>query len=86
MTIPTRCVREDKLSIMWDAPWQPIRDSAALQRYWRDDLSPVKRCSGTCSRSLGKNNVKDIGLGFDCRVLYQRPRSAPSTSIPPASA
>ena len=35
----TSAVRQDKLSIMWDAPWQPIRDSAALQRYWRDDLA-----------------------------------------------
>lgn len=35
----TNAVRQDKLSIMWDAPWQPIRDSAALQRYWRDDLA-----------------------------------------------
>ncbi|STW66788.1 protein YhjJ [Klebsiella michiganensis] len=35
----TDAVRQDKLSLMWDAPWQPIRDSVALQRYWRDDLA-----------------------------------------------
>ena len=39
VSIMTNAVRQDKLSIMWDAPWQPIRDSAALQRYWRDDLA-----------------------------------------------
>lgn len=49
VSIMTNAVRQDKLSIMWDAPWQPIRDSAAPQRYWRDDLA-VKLFWHACSR------------------------------------
>ncbi len=77
----TNAVRQDKLSIMWDAPWQPIRDSAALQRYWRDDLAR-EALFWHVQQSLSKNNVKDIGLGFDCRVLYQRAQCAINIDSP----
>ena len=63
VSIMTNAVRQDKLSIMWDAPWQPIRDSAALQRYWRDDLAR-EALFWHVQQSLSKNNVKDIGLGL----------------------
>ena len=33
-------------------------------------------------QSLSKNNVKDIGLGFDCRVLYQRAQCAINIDSP----
>ncbi len=49
VSIMTDAVRQDRLSIMWDTPWQPIRESAALLRYWRAD-SPVRRCSGMFSK------------------------------------
>ena len=39
VSIMTDAVRQDRLSIMWDTPWQPIRESAALLRYWRADLA-----------------------------------------------
>ncbi|MDI5536285.1 hypothetical protein MJM28_30345, partial [Salmonella enterica subsp. enterica serovar Montevideo] len=29
VSIMTDAVRQDRLSIMWDTPWQPIRESAA---------------------------------------------------------
>ncbi len=45
----TDAVRQDRLSIMWDTPWQPIRESAALLRYWRADLA-ARRCSGMFSK------------------------------------
>jgi hypothetical protein len=32
-------VKQDTLSIMWDSPWHPIRDSQNLLRYWRGDLA-----------------------------------------------
>ena len=32
-------VKQDTLSIMWDSPWHPIRDSQSLLRYWRGDLA-----------------------------------------------
>lgn len=32
-------MRQDILSLVWDMPWQPIRDSQALARYWHSDLA-----------------------------------------------
>ena len=70
VSIMTDSVRQDRLSIMWDAPWQPIRESAALERYWRADLAR-EALFWHIQQNLSKNN-KEIGLGFDCRVLFQR--------------
>jgi predicted Zn-dependent peptidase len=81
VSIMTDAVRQDKLSIMWDSPWQPIRDSAALQRYWRDDLAR-EALFWHVQQNLSKSNVKDIGLGFDCRVLYQRAQCAINIDSP----
>lgn len=77
----TDAVRQDKLSLMWDAPWQPIRDSVALQRYWRDDLAR-EALFWHVQQNLSKSNIKDIGLGFDCRVLYQRAQCAINIESP----
>ncbi|AFJ45289.1 M16 family metallopeptidase [Shimwellia blattae] len=61
----------DRVAIMWDNPWTPIRDSAALLRYWRADLAR-EALFWHVQQSLSKNNIRDMDLGFDCRVLYQR--------------
>ena len=71
VSIMTNAVRQDRLSIMWDTPWQPIRESAALQRYWRADLAR-EALFWHIQQKLSRTNMKDIGLGFDCRVLYLR--------------
>lgn len=71
VSIMTDAVRQDRLSIMWDAPWQPIRESAALLRYWRADLAR-EALFWHIQQKLSRTNLKDIGLGFDCRVLYLR--------------
>ncbi|MDP1276976.1 insulinase family protein, partial [Klebsiella pneumoniae] len=63
--IMTNAVRQDKLSIIGDAPWQPIRDSAARQRYWRDDLAR-DALFWHVQPSLSTNHVKDSGRGVDC--------------------
>ena len=81
VSIMTDAVRQDKLSLMWDAPWQPIRDSVALQRYWRDDLAR-EALFWHVQQNLSKSNIKDIGLGFDCRVLYQRAQCAINIESP----
>lgn len=49
VSIMTDAVRQDRLSIMWDTPWQPIRESAALLRYWRADgpRGAVLACSAS---------------------------------------
>lgn len=74
VSIMTDAVRQDRLSIMWDAPWQPIRESSALLRYWRADLAR-EALFWHVQQTLSKNNAK-IGLGFDCRVLFLRAQCA----------
>ncbi|XXD07653.1 M16 family metallopeptidase [Klebsiella sp. R445] len=81
VSIISNSVRQDKLSIMWDSPWQPIRDSVALQRYWRDDLAR-EALFWHVQQSLSRGNVKDVSLGFDCRVLYQRAQCAINIESP----
>lgn len=72
VSLMTDSVRQDRLSLMWDNPWQPIRDSAALQRYWRADLAR-EALFWHLQQNLSKSNAKkDLNLSFDCRVLYQR--------------
>ena len=81
VSIMTEAQRQDRLSIMWDAPWQPIRESAALLRYWRADLAR-EALFWHVQQNLSKSNAKDIGLGFDCRVLYQRAQCAVNIESP----
>lgn len=75
VSIMTDSVHQDRLSLMWDVPWQPIRESAALERYWRADVAR-EALFWHIQQNLTKNNAKDIGLGFDCRVLFQRAQCA----------
>lgn len=81
VSIMTRAVPQDRLSIMWDAPWTPIRESSALQRYWLADLAR-EALFWHVQQNLSKNNAKDIGLGFDCRVLYLRAQCAINVDSP----
>ncbi|WP_373962980.1 M16 family metallopeptidase [Kosakonia sacchari] len=74
-------VTQDRLSIMWDSAWQPIRESAALERYWRADLAR-EALFWHIQQNLSKNNAKEIGLGFDCRVLFQRAQCAINVDSP----
>lgn len=65
-------LKQDDLSLMWDIPWQPIRESQALLRYWRSDLARealFARLQQALAASPLKNNVN---LMFDCQVQYQR--------------
>lgn len=81
VSIMTDAVRQDLLSIMWDTPWQPIRESAALLRYWRADLAR-EALFWHVQQALSASNSKDIGLGFDCRVLYLRAQCAINIESP----
>lgn len=64
-------VSQDRLALMWDSAWTPIRDSAAMLRYWRADLAR-EALFWHVQQTLTKNSAKDINLTFDCRVLFQR--------------
>ncbi|WP_437891013.1 M16 family metallopeptidase [Phytobacter sp. V91] len=81
VSIMTDAVQQDRLSVMWDTAWQPIRESAALQRYWREDLAR-EALFWHIQQYLTKANIKDIGLGFDCRVLFQRAQCAINLDSP----
>lgn len=81
VSIMTDAVRQDRLSLMWDTAWQPIRESAALLRYWRADLAR-EALFWHVQQNLSKNSAKDIGLGFDCRVLFQRAQCAINVESP----
>ena len=81
VSISTDAVRQDRLSMMWDTAWQPIRESAALLRYWRADLTR-EALFWHVQQSLSKNSVKNIALGFDCRVLFQRAQCAINIESP----
>ncbi|CAI1163676.1 Peptidase M16 inactive domain [Serratia proteamaculans] len=68
-------VKQDTLSIMWDAPWHPIRDSQNLSRYWRGDMAR-EALFWHLQQVLEKSDQKNLHLGFDCRVQYQRAQCA----------
>jgi predicted Zn-dependent peptidase len=71
VSLMTSSVRQDRLSLMWDNAWQPIRESSMLLRYWRADLAR-EALFWHVQQKLSKQNLKDLNLSFDCRVLYQR--------------
>lgn len=75
VSFPSDQVKQDTLSIMWDTPWHPIRDSQSLNRYWRSDIAR-EALFWHIQQVLQKNGQKNIQLGFDCRVLYQRAQCA----------
>ncbi|WP_086872558.1 M16 family metallopeptidase [Kosakonia pseudosacchari] len=81
VSLMTEGVSQDRLSIMWDSAWQPIRESAALERYWRADLAR-EALFWHIQQNLSKNNAREIGLGFDCRVLFQRAQCAINVDSP----
>ncbi|MBB3322841.1 MULTISPECIES: M16 family metallopeptidase [Atlantibacter] len=81
VSIMTTAVRQDRLGITWDTPWQPIRESSALLRYWRADLAR-EALFWHVQQYLTRSNVKDLNLGFDCRVLFQRAQCAINIESP----
>ncbi|AYD45723.1 M16 family metallopeptidase [Yersinia rochesterensis] len=72
---------QDTLSLMWDTPWHPIQDSIALSRYWRSDLAR-EALFWHVQQVLEKSDQKNLKLGFDCRVQYQRAQCAIHLNTP----
>ncbi|WEA05584.1 pitrilysin family protein [Pantoea dispersa] len=75
---------QDRLSLVWDTPWQPIRDSQNLQRYWQSDLAR-EALFWHVQRALADSKAQNVQVGFDCRVLYQRAQCAINMDSPNAS-
>ncbi|QWA11368.1 insulinase family protein [Sodalis ligni] len=70
--------KEDSLKLIWDAPWQPIRDSRSLNLYWRSDLAreALYMHVQQALQASKDNNLKQANLRFDCNVHYQRAQCA----------
>ncbi|MEG3133601.1 pitrilysin family protein [Rouxiella sp. T17] len=75
---------QDRLSLMWSMPWQPIQDSQAITAYWRSDLARealFQHLQQALKTSTEDKQAKEGGtvqpaLGFDCRVQYQHAQCA----------
>lgn len=77
----------DSLKLIWDAAWQPIRDSGALERYWRSDLA--REALFLHLQQTMQSSLKQTNLRFDCNVLYLRVQCAihvdtPADNLSPA--
>lgn len=68
-------LRQDRLALVWDNPWQPIRESQSLQRYWQSDLAR-EALFWHVQKVLSENKAQKVQVGFDCRVLFQRAQCA----------
>ncbi len=70
--------KEDSLKLVWDTPWQPIRDSRALNLYWRSDLAreALYLHIQQALQTAKDGNLKQANLRFDCNVHYQRAQCA----------
>ncbi|WP_455815071.1 M16 family metallopeptidase [Pseudomonas graminis] len=68
-------INQDRLSLVWDTPWQPIRESQNLLRYWQSDLAR-EALFWHVQKVLSDNKTQGMQVGFDCRVLYQRAQCA----------
>ncbi|ERK17157.1 Protein YhjJ, putative peptidase [Pantoea sp. AS-PWVM4] len=77
-------INQDRLSLVWDSPWQPIRDSQNLERYWQSDLAR-EALFWHVQRALADSKAQSVQVGFDCRVLYQRAQCAINMDSPNAS-
>lgn len=75
VTLVNDRLAQDKLSLVWDTSWQPIRDSQNLQRYWLSDLAR-EALFWHLQRTLNDSKTQHLRIGFDCRVLYQRAQCA----------
>ncbi|ACS87642.1 M16 family metallopeptidase [Musicola paradisiaca] len=71
-------LRQDSLSLVWDMPWKPIRDSQALARYWHSDLAREALFWHMQQALTGSKNaaLKEAGIRFDCNVVYGRAQCA----------
>lgn len=84
MALMDDSVTQDKLSLLWDMPWQPIQDSQALSTYWRSDLARealfwhLQQALKTASdnKETKATDMPVPNLSFDCRVQYQRAQCA----------
>ncbi|MEH2922298.1 M16 family metallopeptidase [Samsonia erythrinae] len=78
-------VRQDTLSLVWDTPWHPIRESQALVRYWLGDVTR-EALFWNLQQALEKSPLKGNNLRFDCNVFYTRSQCAIHIDVPNSDA
>lgn len=66
-------VQQDRVSLVWDSSWQPIRDSKVLENYWRNDLVREMMFGRFQQQNAKKNNRS---LSFDCMAQFQHAECA----------
>ncbi|MEH0876447.1 pitrilysin family protein [Pectobacterium cacticida] len=74
-------VRQDTLSLIWDAPWHPIHESQALMRYWLGDIAR-EAMFWRLQQALENSPLKGNNLRFDCNVFYSRSQCAIHLDVP----
>ncbi|WP_168409574.1 M16 family metallopeptidase [Erwinia amylovora] len=75
VNLVNNAISQDRLSLVWDNPWQPIRESASLLRYWQSDLAR-EALFWHVQKALSDKKTPGMQVSFDCRVLYQRAQCA----------
>ncbi len=67
--------KTDTLKIVWDDTWLPIRDSRALERYWRGDVAREAMFM-RIQQALTDSKLPETNIRFDCNVHYLRSQCA----------
>ncbi|MBD8163951.1 M16 family metallopeptidase [Erwinia persicina] len=75
VNLMNNAISQDRLALVWDTPWQPIRESQHLLRYWQSDLAR-EALFWHVQKVLSDKKTQGMQVGFDCRVLYQRAQCA----------
>ncbi|WP_409309256.1 M16 family metallopeptidase [Pectobacterium sp. B1J-3] len=81
ISLMNKDVQQDTLSLVWDTPWHPIRESQALARYWQSDLAR-EALFWHLKQALAKRAQSDNNLRFDCNVFYSRAQCAIHLEVP----
>lgn len=63
--------KRDTLSLVWDMPWHPIRESQALTRYWHSDVAR-EALFWHVQQALEKSGLKETSVRVNCDVYYTR--------------
>lgn len=82
ISISSDKVTQDSLSLMWDAPWQPVSETSALLRHWLADVTREAMFQFMQSKLPDNPVTKDSDLQFHCQVLFQREQCAVTMTIP----
>ncbi|PWC17558.1 peptidase M16 [Brenneria roseae subsp. roseae] len=81
ISLMNKNVQQDTLSLVWDTPWHPIRESQELANYWQSDLAR-EALFWHLQQALEKSQQKDNNLRFDCNVFYSRAQCAIHLDVP----